>query len=147
MVTSTPEPSEAEQRLFHAELVRFELSRGYRPGWTRRTYADRFGASPPIEWAGDLPAPYIRPETYAWIRGKLAAYAKARETAPARRPRRKTSRSAPRDFHELSNMEAQARIREWRAAGATELDLVRMTDWELEDVRRVLRTGAVHQAR
>jgi hypothetical protein len=146
-VSINTEPSEAERRVFHAELVRFELMRGYRPGWTRRTYIDRFGITPPTEWAGDLPATWIRPETYAWIRGRLAAYAKACETTPARGRRRKTSRRATRDFHELSNLEAQAQIREWRAAGATELDLVRMTDWELEDVRRVLRSDAVHQAR
>lgn len=146
-MTANINGSETERRLFHAELVRFELSRGYRPGWTRRTYTDRFGISPPIEWAGDLPATWIRPETYAWIRGRLAAYAKARESTQARARKRSTPpKREARDFHELSNVEAQAQIREWRAAGASEIDLVRMTDWEIEDVRRVLRSDAAHES-
>ena len=68
-----------ERRVFHAELMRYELTRGYRFGWTRRTFLDRFGASPPLEWSEDAPASHIRPDTFKWLRKRAAAYALACE--------------------------------------------------------------------
>ncbi len=79
---------EAERRLFHAELLKFEAARAYRPGWTYRMFCARFGHSPPREWNYDQPAQWIRPATYAWIRGRLLDYAEARaaKTTRSRRP-------------------------------------------------------------
>ena len=83
---------EAERRLFHAELLKFEASRGYRVGWSYRTFCARFGCSPPREWNYDQQAQWIRPETYAWIRGRLLDYAEARaaKTSRSRRPSSKS---------------------------------------------------------
>lgn len=76
---STADQDHRERRTFHSELIRYEQSRGYRIGWTKRTFLDRFGTSPPIEWAGDPPASHIRPETFQWLRRRAAEYAKACE--------------------------------------------------------------------
>ena len=75
---------EAARRQFHAELLAYESSRRYRPGWSTRCYFDRFGCGPPREWLNDPPAPYISPGTFAWVRARAAAFAQSR----ARRERR-----------------------------------------------------------
>ena len=61
----------------------------------------------------------------------------------------KHSTAARRDYHgrempsksefaELTPAEATKLIRKWALAGASETELVRITEWELEDIRRVL---------
>jgi len=82
---------EAERRLFHQELLKFEASRCYRPGWTYRMFCARYGCSPLREWNYDQPAQWIRPATYAWIRGRLLDYAEAR-AAKTTRSRRSPSK-------------------------------------------------------
>jgi hypothetical protein len=57
------------------------------------------------------------------------------------RKRRSRRVALLREFHELSRIEQSARIREWRLAGATEAELVCITEWELDDVRRILCNG------
>lgn len=74
-------------RLFYRELVRYEMTRGYRVGWSRRTFLARFGYTPPLLWESDPPATVIRPATFQWIRARLAAYARQRETTAARKRR------------------------------------------------------------
>ena len=77
MTPASASVSTDEERLFYAELIRYEASRGYRPGWTRRTFAARFGGEPPLEWATDAPATLIRPQTLVWIRARSAAFARS----------------------------------------------------------------------
>jgi hypothetical protein len=128
-----------ERRRFFAELVRYECSRSYRPGWSWRAYLDRFGSSPLSEWERDLPATLIRPTTFAWIRARAAEFAKSREARAARgRKKKAQSPDMAKTFHELSHAEAVATLRAWDRAGASEADLVRLSDWNLRDVRRAL---------
>jgi hypothetical protein len=75
---------ETERRLFYGELLRFEATRGYRPGWSDRAFVDRFGTSPPRAWANDQPSTYISPETFNWVRGRSAAFARSRATRERR---------------------------------------------------------------
>lgn len=70
----------ADLRRFHAELLRYAIIRRYRSPWIRRAFRERFGLSPPAEWARDDQAKWIRPETYAWIRAGAAAYARRMES-------------------------------------------------------------------
>lgn len=93
MSESAPSPQqagEAERRRFHAELVRFEISRAYRPGWSRQAFLDRFGSSPPREWDFDAPASHVSPATYQWIRHRAAEFARSREANKQRRVSRET---------------------------------------------------------
>ena len=76
---------DTERRLFHAELLKYEALRCYRPGWTYQTYLARFGSSPPSDWNHDAPAQWIRPATYTWIRERLIAYAQKRAMAGSRK--------------------------------------------------------------
>jgi hypothetical protein len=57
-------------------LLKYEVSRGYRFGWARKTFLDRFGTTPPFEWEGDSPASFIRPESFRWLRVRAAEYAR-----------------------------------------------------------------------
>jgi hypothetical protein len=69
---------ETERRAFYGELLRYEATRSYRPGWSDRAYLDRFGITPPRAWATDPPSPYISPETFSWVRGRAATFAQSR---------------------------------------------------------------------
>lgn len=69
-----------ETRRFHAELLRYAIMRRYRSAWVRRTFRDRFGFKPPVEWMRDEQATSIRPESYKWIRSRSAAYARSIES-------------------------------------------------------------------
>ena len=78
MSSNPQEAIEAERRRFHAELLHFEMSRSYRPGWSRRAHLDRFGCSPPREWDFDEPAAFVSPATYQWIRHRASEFATSR---------------------------------------------------------------------
>jgi hypothetical protein len=129
-----------QRRAFYAELVRIEMQKCYRFRWSERAFLDRFGASVPREWFADPPATFVSPKTYAWVRARAIAYAKQCDQK-RRRSRRKsdpTESVAPRSFQELSPDEAREQVRRWHLAGASETDLVRLTEWNLDIVKRVI---------
>lgn len=69
------EPSLADKTQFYGELLWISRERGYRNGWAAHKHKERFGAWPRgrIELARPT-AP--RPETRAWVRSRMIAYAK-----------------------------------------------------------------------
>jgi hypothetical protein len=69
-----------EMRQFHAELLRYAIRRRYRSAWIGKAFRERFGVKPPAECARANEATWIRPETFRWIRARVAAYAKSVES-------------------------------------------------------------------
>jgi DNA repair protein RadD len=54
--------------------------RGYKPGWVAYKFKEKFGAFPP--W-GRMPNPIPpTPEVKSWVRSRMIAFARARETEP-----------------------------------------------------------------
>jgi hypothetical protein len=49
--------------------------RGYQSGWVAHKYRDKFGTWPPSRFASPTEP---RPETLAWVRSRMIAFAKAR---------------------------------------------------------------------
>jgi hypothetical protein len=56
----------------------------------------------------------------------------------ARRDDHGLEMSSKSEFAELTHAQATKLIRQWALAGATEVQLCRVTEWELDDLRRVL---------
>jgi hypothetical protein len=66
----------AERARWHAMLKAIELERGYKTGWARRNYLEKFKTWPTM-W-GDPPPIPPTPEVRSWVRSRLIAYAKAK---------------------------------------------------------------------
>jgi DNA repair protein RadD len=68
----------AERRRFHAMLTAIALEKSYKLGWVSHTYRERFGAWPPTRTIMPIePSAEVR----SWIRSRMIARAKRRETA------------------------------------------------------------------
>ncbi len=69
----------AERARWHGMLTAIRIERGFKPGWERHAYKDKFGSRPP--W-GSSPRPISPiPEVRSWVRSRLIAYAKRRGAA------------------------------------------------------------------
>jgi DNA repair protein RadD len=67
---------------WHAQLTFIGRERGYKAGWERHKYREKFGVWPP--W-GVTPAPKEpTAEVRAWVRSRMIAYAKAQQAAGQR---------------------------------------------------------------
>jgi superfamily II DNA or RNA helicase len=71
--------SAEDRRRFHAQLVYIAAERGYKDGWHRHKYFEKFG-----EWPRShvLPMP-PDPETRSWVKSRQIAYAKGLAKAGA----------------------------------------------------------------
>ena len=83
-IAGTGQLEPVDARAFHAELLCFEFTRSYRPGWARNAFIERFGRSPPLEWDSDAPARQITPDTFRWVRGRAIKFARAKELGKRR---------------------------------------------------------------
>jgi DNA repair protein RadD len=61
---------------WHGMLAAIEQERGYRTGWARVNYKEKFGAWPPYGVVVDPIEP--TPEVRSWVRSRLIAFARAR---------------------------------------------------------------------
>lgn len=74
---------------FYCELLQYQADKGYRDGWARHTYKERFGKSPQPRWDGFVPMP-PSPETLRYIRYRNIKRAKQREAAERRQQQRRS---------------------------------------------------------
>jgi DNA repair protein RadD len=68
-----------ERVRWHGMLTAIRIERGYKPGWERHAYKDKFGSWPP--WRSSSQPIPPSPEVRSWVRSRLIAYAKARGAA------------------------------------------------------------------
>jgi DNA repair protein RadD len=72
--------SETRER-WHAMFAHIAAERGYKSGWVAFKYKEKFGSFP--SW-GATPAPIPpTPEVKSWVRSRMIAFARARESAPS----------------------------------------------------------------
>ncbi len=71
--------TEAEQRVFLAELKGYALEHGYKPGWAAMKYREKFGGFPPRDLDGVDPANVISPGVALWIRSRNIAWHKSKQ--------------------------------------------------------------------
>jgi DNA repair protein RadD len=75
--TAQPVSDPNERMRWYAELLWIEQERGYRRGYAKHKYREKFAAEP----HGDLQPRKASPEVLAWVRSRNIAYAKAQEKA------------------------------------------------------------------
>lgn len=68
--------SVADREAWHAQLAFIEQERGYKPGFARNKYNEKFGSYPAWD-ASPSPMPPT-PEVRSWVRSRMIAYAKSR---------------------------------------------------------------------
>lgn len=56
-----------QKRSFYAQLKRYALDKGYKPGWVSNKYKEKFGGWPPTNWRVDAAAE-VGPEIASWIK-------------------------------------------------------------------------------
>jgi DNA repair protein RadD len=71
------EVSEAERRIFFAELRYVAADRNYKQGWAAMQFKAKFGSFPPWSWNDDETATPTA-TTLRWVKSRQIAYAKAR---------------------------------------------------------------------
>jgi DNA repair protein RadD len=79
-VTRTKVVTMAEKRQFYAELLWIILVRGNSPGRAAHLYREKFGVWPCF---GDVTPAEPQPATWAWVKSRQIAYAKALQKAAA----------------------------------------------------------------
>jgi superfamily II DNA or RNA helicase len=75
-------PSIEQQKIFYAELKRFQETKGYRSGWTAHKFKEKFGRFPPFDFNG-LRSCTPSAATYRWIQSRNIAFAKSRHRGAA----------------------------------------------------------------
>jgi hypothetical protein len=66
----------ADRERWYGMLISVANERGYKPGWAKHKYREKFGTWPP--W-GSVPTPLPpTPEVRSWVRSRQIAYAKRR---------------------------------------------------------------------
>jgi superfamily II DNA or RNA helicase len=69
--------SDADRRLFHAELCWIAQERGYKHGWAAHKFREKFGGWPPRSEPEPEPP---SPATRSWVKSRAIAWAKARRS-------------------------------------------------------------------
>lgn len=69
-------PTMDEKRAFYGELLTLAEVRGYKTGWAKHKYREKFGVWPAV---GDVSPRPVSRDTHNWVRSRQIAYAKSRK--------------------------------------------------------------------
>jgi hypothetical protein len=73
-------PPQHDRAQWHAMLTAIGIERGYRPGWAAVNYKEKFGTWPPQRTVDPIePSPEVR----SWVRSRMIAYAKRKQSENA----------------------------------------------------------------
>jgi DNA repair protein RadD len=67
-----------QRMVWHGMLMHIAQTRGYKPGWAAHKFREKFGSWPATGCAKPIEP---TPEVLSWVRSRIIAYAKAKETA------------------------------------------------------------------
>ena len=66
--------SPVEREHWHSMLAHIELERGYKQGWAKANYKEKFGSWP--AWGVEVEPTAPSPEVYRWVKSRQIAYHK-----------------------------------------------------------------------
>lgn len=75
-------PQECMQ--FYAELKAHGADRGFKAGWAAMQYKTRFSKWPDRAWDHNAPATFVSPDTLAYVKSRMIAWAKSKKRDEAR---------------------------------------------------------------